>query len=417
MRAHAETRRIGLIGILLLVCVWFAVPLKTASAQLISGTIPVGPYGHELYYEVGGEGEPVVLIHGLSFDLSMWDAQMDALTEHYQVIRYDAVGHGQSSGLEGAVPDGSIRQWDYLRDVLDALDIDKAHVVGLSMGGSVAMDFAIVHPDRVATMTSMGGVLEGYQWDPTPGESFDRFNSYYEVSRTQGVAAAMPLWLADPQYAVSMANPQVRAQLEAMVIEGHGGLGQSAMFQWPNIQKLQGLNAISRLREIEAPSLVMIGELETPDLHMMADILDRDIPDSTKIEVPAADHMSNMVEPDFVNSALVDFLAAHPIVPTLPDYDGNGLVEQGDLDLVLLNWGRRPSNSLLATVGWVNDRPTRAFIDQEELDKVLLHWGSGTGNMAVSSSSVPEPTALAMAIMLLLLAAFSRARTSKEPNT
>ena len=136
MRTHAETRRDGLIGILLLVGVWFAVPWKTASAQLASGTVPVGPYGHELYYEIEGEGEPVVFLHGLTFDLTMWDAQMDALTEHYQVIRYDAVGHGRSSGLEGDLPIGAVRQWDYLRDVLDALEIDRAHVVGLSMGGS-----------------------------------------------------------------------------------------------------------------------------------------------------------------------------------------------------------------------------------------------------------------------------------------
>jgi 3-oxoadipate enol-lactonase len=402
VRTHSETRRIGLIGILLLVCAWFAVPFKAASAQVISGTVPVGRYGHELYYEVEGEGEPVVLIHGLTFDLSMWDAQMDALTEHYQVIRYDAVGHGRSSGLEGDVPFGSVLQWDYLRDLLDALEIEKAHVVGLSMGGGVAMDFAIVHPQRVETMTSLGGVLEGYQWISTPGEAADRFNDYYDASRTQGVEAAMPLWLADPQYAPAMANPDLRAQLEEMVIEGHGGLGESAMFQYPNLQKIGGLDAISRLDEIEAPSLVMIGELELRDLHIMADIVDRDIPDSTKIVVPAAGHMTNMEQPDFVNAALLDFLAAHPIVPTLPDYDGNGLVEQGDLDLVLLNWGRRPSNRLLASVGWVNDRPTGPFIDQQELDKVLVHWGSGTGNIAVSSSAVPEPTALAIVLIALL---------------
>jgi hypothetical protein len=84
---------------------------------------------------------------------------------------------------------------------------------------------------------------------------------------------------------------------------------------------------------------------------------------------------------------------------SLADYNNNGLVEQSDLDLVLLNWGSPLADP--AAAGWINDLPSGP-IDQGELDKVLLNWGSRPGN--VGAANVPEPTGLAIALVLSLLA-------------
>src|SRR5579884_790829 len=98
--------------------------------------------GIDIYYEdTGGEGAPVVLIHGHSVDLRMWPAQVLALREAgYRVVRYDVRGHGRSS-----VPNEGYTWPVYaedLRALLDTLDIGKAHLVGFSMGGGIALQFA-----------------------------------------------------------------------------------------------------------------------------------------------------------------------------------------------------------------------------------------------------------------------------------
>lgn len=283
-------------------------------SDLITGRVPVGSFGHEVYYEVQGSGEPVILIHGLTLDLREWDAQVDVLAERHQVIRYDVVGHGQSSGMSADLPDGSVRDWDHVRDLLDALDVDKAHVVGLSMGGEIAMNFALEYPERVQTLTPIDARLPGYDLPPE-SELGQRFGNYINVSATQGVQAALELWAADPLFAPANANPEVRAKLEEIVIEGHGALGAGARFQWPNLLKVAALtpSTMSRLNEIDIPTLVMIGELDLIDFQIQADIINQGILNSTKLVVPNSGHMSDMEQPEFVSAALLDFFAAHQI--------------------------------------------------------------------------------------------------------
>jgi pimeloyl-ACP methyl ester carboxylesterase len=329
-------------------------------AQLVTGKAPVGNLGHELYYEVQGTGEPVVLIHGVTLDLRQWDSQIEALTEKYQVIRYDVIGHGRSSGLSPALSNGSFIDSNYLRDLFDALDIDKAHVVGLSAGGGIAINFALDYPDRVQTLTPMDSRIWGYN---VPSELGERFGRYIDVSRNQGVQAALKLWAADPLFAPANANPTVQAQLNQIVVQGHGSLGAGAYFQWPNFQKVAYPSTLNRLSQIAHPTLVMIGELDAIDFKLQADILNRDIPNSTKVVVPNAGHMSNMEQPEFVNAALLDFFASHPIsVPVPGDFSGDGIVDaadylvwrhglgtdytQGDYDLWRANFGQLPSNGL-----------------------------------------------------------------------
>jgi pimeloyl-ACP methyl ester carboxylesterase len=357
--------------------------MHDGQAQLITGKVPVGTRGHELYYEMQGTGEAVVLIHGVTLDLRQWDAQIEALTEKYQVIRYDVIGHGRSSGLSPALPNGSFKDSDYLRGLLDALEIDKAHVVGLSAGGGIAVNFALDYPDRVQTLTPMDSRIWGYN---VPSALGNRFAGYLDVSRNQGVQAALPLWIADPLFAPANSNPAVQAQLEEIIVEGHGSLGAGAYFQWPNFQKVAYPATLNRLNQIAHPTLVMIGELDAIDFKLQADILDRDIPNSTKLIVPNAGHMSNMEQPEFVNGALLDFLAAHPISVSAPgDFNEDGVVDAVDY------------------VVWRHGLGTN--YTQGDYDVWRTHFGESAGSGAALPSAdslpagVPEP---ACALLLVL---------------
>lgn len=95
--------------------------------------------GIRLYYEVAGSGRPLVLIHGMSLDTRMWDDQFEPLAQHYRVVRYDARGFGKSALQTGR----SYAHTDDLKALLEYLDIEHAFIVGLSMGGGIAIDFAL----------------------------------------------------------------------------------------------------------------------------------------------------------------------------------------------------------------------------------------------------------------------------------
>lgn len=121
--------------------------------------------GGQLYWEEAGRGEPMILLHGHSFDRTMWDPQMVALTAAFRVIRYDLRGYGLSSmPREGTA-------WlhaDDLAELMDRLRIARAHLVGLSLGGTVAMDMVARHPGRVITATAASGDI--FDFYPGPDE-------------------------------------------------------------------------------------------------------------------------------------------------------------------------------------------------------------------------------------------------------
>ena len=125
--------------------------------------------GGRLYYEVAGDGDPVALIHGFGLDARMWDAQAEALADRYRVIRYDARGFGRSS-VPAAEPFSHAGD---LRALLRRLDVAPAHVVGLSMGGRIALNLALLDPAAVRSLTLVDAALDGFDWSAAWSASFD----------------------------------------------------------------------------------------------------------------------------------------------------------------------------------------------------------------------------------------------------
>jgi len=121
-----------------------------------SGTAKVN--GTQLYYEVAGQGPPLVLMHGFLLDTRMWDDQFATFAQQYRVLRYDARGFGKS-----ALPTEELYlHADDLKALLKYLELPQAHLVGLSMGGGIATDFAILYPELVRTLTVADPLPNGY---------------------------------------------------------------------------------------------------------------------------------------------------------------------------------------------------------------------------------------------------------------
>jgi pimeloyl-ACP methyl ester carboxylesterase len=156
--------------------------------------------GGHLFYETRGRGETVVLVHGGFGDHRMWNAQWEALSRDFRVARYDHRGFGRSSAP--AKPYSAVED---LRRLLDHLGASTAHIVGNSMGGTVAIDFTLVHPGRVSRLVIVASGASGF---PVPPEAVADTNKVLETARKQGTKEAAALWLENPMVAVAAGTPR-----------------------------------------------------------------------------------------------------------------------------------------------------------------------------------------------------------------
>ena len=247
--------------------------------------------GAQLYCEVAGAGPAVVLIHGFTLDTTMWDDQFMPLARHFQVVRYELRGFGRST-VPGATPYSHAQD---LAALLDHLAIPQAVLVGLSKGGAVALDFALTYPSRTGALVLIDAVVGGYRWSPAGAASDDLV---FQVARADGIAAAKACWLAHPIFAPAQRNPPVAARL-AEIVDRYSGWH----FLNDDPERRLTPRAVGRLAELAMPTLVMVGEHDTPDFQHMADLLCRDLPHAQKYVVPDAGHMANMEAPAAVTAA------------------------------------------------------------------------------------------------------------------
>lgn len=250
----------------------------------------------QLYYEVAGEGPAVVLLHGFSLDTRMWDAQMAALTQSYTVIRYDRRGFGRST-----LPVAPYSHVADLHTLLAHLQISKAALVGLSRGGSVALEFALTYPTQVEALVLVDSVLGGYRWSDEY-RALDK--TVWDTARTQGIAAGKAAWIAHPIFTPVLEQAAVGAQFRMMVEEYTG-------WHFLNRDLDQRLDppAAQRLSEIHCPTLVVVGGRDLPDFQQITDLLYSGITGAQKVVLPGVGHLASMEAAAPFNELVGAFLA------------------------------------------------------------------------------------------------------------
>jgi pimeloyl-ACP methyl ester carboxylesterase len=245
---------------------------------------------------------PVVLIHGHSVDMRLWEPQRPALLgAGYRVLRYDVRGHGRSA----SPPTGYT--WERyvadLRELLDHVQIERAHLAGASMGSGIALLFALEEPERVASLALLDSALPGFSYSPQFEEDIERLR---EAVRADGPRAALERhWLTHPIFEGVRRHRERFAALRRMVLDY-----PAADYLDEAEYALPERPAIERLHEVQAPALVVVGERDLPDFLIIADILAENLPGARKLVVPDAGHLANLERPEQVNPALLSFLAA-----------------------------------------------------------------------------------------------------------
>ncbi|MSQ28342.1 MAG: alpha/beta hydrolase [Dehalococcoidia bacterium] len=251
--------------------------------------------GAQIRYEMMGSGHLVVLIHGHTLDQRMWERQFEPFAASFQVLQYDMRGYGRSS-----LPDGDYSLTADLQALLKQLKVKRAHVVGLSLGGGVALDFALAFPEMIAGLVLVDSTLPGRPWSTDFGDVFPLLS---RAGRAGDVAGARRIWGSHGLFAPAMDNPAVAPAMEAMLAAYTGWHWQNRN---PAHNKTEGIPAA--LGRVAAPSLVVVGERDLPEFHQIAADLVRGIPNARFLMIPDAGHMAPMEAPQAFNGAVMGFL-------------------------------------------------------------------------------------------------------------
>jgi 3-oxoadipate enol-lactonase len=261
------------------------------------GDIPVN--GTTLYYEAAGKGPTVVLLPGAELDRRQWDDQFDQFARTFHVIRYDPRGFGKSGRITAP-----FSYSDDLVALLQQLGVTKATLIGLSLGGRIAIDVAITHPELVDALVLTAPGLGGYHFaDTAAWEKTARAAS----ARRDSVGAA-EAWLTSDYMRPAMARHELASRVRALAIANAGVWLQPDSLEHP----LQP-PAISRLGEIKVPTLIVVGTNDDPDIGAIEDTLRSKIPGTSTVTIPKVGHIPNIEKPKTYNMAVLNFLfSIHP---------------------------------------------------------------------------------------------------------
>lgn len=259
------------------------------------------------YQDTGGPGPVVVLAHGGTTDRRLWIHQVPVLASRFRVISYDWAGHGGS-----ADPVGPHVRHEQLFQLLDGLGVDRAVLVGSSDGGKLALDAALLHPERVDALVLVGSGMSGYQWP-------DSFLTLYR-QRVHEVVGPEPRDL----------ETYVRATVEFLT----AGPGRSRADLAPEVWQLAldmfrtitrrewagpqfaatdlDPPAVGRLDQVRVPVLVVHGTEDVPGIVELSELLAGAVKGARHVVLPDAGHLPPLEHPEEFNQVLLEFLGTLP---------------------------------------------------------------------------------------------------------
>ncbi len=259
--------------------------------------------GVRIHWDEQGQGAPVLLIMGLAYPSCMWHRTRPILAEHFRTVAFDNRGIGKSD-----VPPGSYPVPQMAADaaaVLDAAEVERAHVFGVSMGGMIAQEFALQYPKRVRSLilgcTAAGGPT-AVRAEP---EAIQMLMSRNKMSPDQALEASVP-------FIYDAATPRERIDEDLALRRSWLPTPEGYTAQ---LQGILGWEGYSRLPEITAPTLVIHGENDRLVPPENGRLVAGRIPGAKLVMIPHASHLFSTDQTEFSNSIILDFLEQQTITP------------------------------------------------------------------------------------------------------
>ena len=278
-----------------------AIQQKNYPSSLTKGKVNIGDA--QLYYEEMGQGEPLILIHGHSLNHTMWDDQFYEFARYHRVIRYDIRGYGYSS------PQTETRQFTHVDDLIklmDALKIDKAHIVGLSLGGYIGADMLGLYPNRIlsATLASGNARLLPKPSIPMNAEESARREEEIALLKKKGIDKMKREWYYGLMKSGGTQKERMRNHLWNMI------------YQWDawqplhrEVRVISGGDAYDKLKENcpSMPVLILEGQSENNRFPLNPEILNY-LPNGKIKVIDDCGHMLNMERSEEFNKVIMDFI-------------------------------------------------------------------------------------------------------------
>lgn len=256
------------------------------------------PDGAEIAWESTGSGSAVLLIMGLAYPAASWFRQVPVLAERHQVVTVDNRGAGETGDVPGAPYTVEMMAGDCLA-VLDAAGVDRAHVVGISMGGLMAQELGLSHPERVLSLSLLAthpGIAHGV----LPQEVRDFLASRVTMTALEAREASVPFnYHESTSRALIEEDWAVREKGTAGPV---GYVAQGGTAQWSGLERLPGMTV---------PTLVMYGEQDRLVVPANSEQIAAAVPDAKLVAVPDANHVLTTDQADLVNQLLLDWFADH----------------------------------------------------------------------------------------------------------
>ena len=248
-------------------------------------------------FEDHGRGPAVALVHGLGLNRAMWRWQMPALAPHFRLIAYDLFGHGESAAPP-RTPDLSLFAEQLLR-LMDHRALDRAAVVGFSLGGLIARRFALDHPDRVTALAVLNSPHDRTE------EERDAVRTRVRQAQAQGPAstaeAALERWFTAEFLA---GNPEIAAQVRDWILTNDAGV-------YPEVYRVLAegdAELVGELHRIACATLVMTGDEDPGNSPRMAAAMAAEMQDARVVILTGLRHMALAEAPESVNAPLLAFL-------------------------------------------------------------------------------------------------------------
>ena len=261
--------------------------------------------GVRLHYEETGTGTPVIFVHEFAGDHRAWEPQMRHFGQRYRAICYAARGYPPSDVPEDVAQYSQARAADDIASVLDHLDIDRAHVVGLSMGGFATLHFGFRHPARARSLC-----IAGCGYGAEPGQR-DKFRSEAEAIANfldeNGIEAFAARYAYGPtRVQFENKDPRGFAEFKAQLAE-HAAVGSRNTQLGIQRERPSLYELVDQMQAITTPALILTGDEDWPCLEP-ALLMKRSIPTSALSVMPNCGHTINIEDPDQFNRLVSDFI-------------------------------------------------------------------------------------------------------------
>jgi len=260
--------------------------------------------GIKLYYEDVGFGVPVIFVHEFAGDHRSYETQVRHFSRHYRCVTFNARGYPPSDVPKDVEHYSQARARDDIRSVLDALDIDQAHIVGLSMGAFAALHFGFEYPARARSL-----VVAGCGYGAAP-DARAQFAAEVEAAAKnfegQGMAKAAESYALGPtRVQFQNKNPRAWKKFAAQLAE-HSSLGAALTLRGVQRRRPSLYELADKMKTLTVPTLILTGDEDWPCLEP-ALFLKRTIPSAALVVLPNTGHTINLEEPDAFNAQLEAF--------------------------------------------------------------------------------------------------------------